>query len=76
MRCSNTLGHLFLYHTRTDRNTITMFKHFEKYLTRNIVRVIAYNHKWTIANNCIKVETKKIAFDYMQLRIVFLKITN
>ena len=73
---SYTLGYLFLYHARADRNTVAMLKHFEKDLTRNVIRIVAYNHKRTIANNRIEVETKKIAFDYMQLRIMLLEINN
>ena len=42
---SKTFSHFFLNHPRTAGDEMAIIKHFEEYLTRDVVRIISREHK-------------------------------
>ena len=62
---SHTYCHLMLYHTRTTGNEVTVVKHLEEYLRRDIIRVVARQHKLLTAKHLTQIHMQKVFAKYI-----------
>ena len=71
---TDTLGDLFLEHSRKERYSASVVEYFEEYLGRDIVREIADYAEGLTVEYSVEVEFEEIVSEDSQLRIVLTEI--
>ena len=66
---SQAFGHFFLDHTGATRDEIAVFEHLEEDLARDVVGIIAREHKLTSVENVFEVHLQEIIFDDLLLKL-------